>query len=130
MVPIMRGRGAARQLRIGIERNDKPDICEHAEIARFHRKRIEFLTQQLIQIEKLAAFALPSHPRPLLRIVNAMTVKEEKLALPQVCIALVEFVYQTNREFDSAGRAPRRPRRCRVNQSRARNGCSGSWFPR
>src|SRR3954447_1086754 len=68
-------RGAAWKLRVGIERQNISDEWQARQITSFHREGIVSLPQHLIQVKKLAAFALPTHPGTLARIVNAMPVK-------------------------------------------------------
>src|SRR5579885_1224103 len=92
-------RRAARQLRIGIEREDVTDVGQPGEIAGLDRKRIEDLAKHLVQIEQLAAFALPTHPRSFARVVDAMTMEQVKASIGLACILPIEFVDKTDGEI-------------------------------
>src|SRR6185312_11967375 len=95
------GRGAARKLRIGIERNDEADVLNLRKVAHFYWEWIESVPQQLVEIEQLAALALPTHPRALLRIVNTMAVEEIKMAEIQTTVTLVQVVNQLPGKLNS-----------------------------
>src|SRR5438128_892835 len=68
-------RRATRQLRIRIQRQHVFDRGEPRHISRFYREWIKDVAQHLIQVQELATFALPTHPRAFARIIDTMPMK-------------------------------------------------------
>ena len=85
-----RGR-TARKLRVGIERENVADLRKNVEAAGLDGKCVVLADQQLVQVEKLAALALPAHPHSLAHVEDAMAMKEEKAAVFGRCVAGVQI---------------------------------------
>src|SRR5689334_9360830 len=92
-------RASARQLRIGIEGDDKPDALKNLQFANFYREAIVLASEQPVQIKQLAAFSFPTHPRLLSRVVHAVTMEHEKLSCPPAGIFAIEVTYELGTEF-------------------------------
>ena len=80
MAPTMRGRRAARKLRIGVEREDVADLRKHVEAAGLDGEGVVLAHEKLVQVEQLAALSLPAHPNALAHVEDAMAVKEQETA--------------------------------------------------
>ena len=72
-----RGR-AAGKLRVGVEREDVTDLRKDVEPAGLDGEGVVLADQELVEIEELAAFALPAHPHALAHVEDAMAVEKEK----------------------------------------------------
>src|SRR3954469_5589334 len=94
--------GAARQLRVGIECKDKADFREARQIPGLNRERVIRLSEHLVEIEQLASFSLPTHPRTFAGIVDAVAMKQIKPALQVVRILLVQTLDQTHGKIDAS----------------------------
>ncbi len=94
-------RGAARKLRIGIEREHVADVRQAGEIARLHGKRIERIAKEFVEIEQLAAFAFPAHPGAFARIVDAVAVKQIKAAVAFVAVLAIQTFNELNGKIDA-----------------------------
>ena len=57
-------------------------------------------SQEVVQLEQLAAFPLPAHPDALTPVENAMAMQQQKSAVLRGRVFFVEFVDETSREFD------------------------------
>src|ERR1700722_13037170 len=55
-------RGPTRKLRIGVQRNDVPDLVHQMLRPRLDGKAIEVMPQKPIEIEQLSPPSLPAHP--------------------------------------------------------------------
>ena len=72
-------RGIARQLRVGVERDDVADPGQRRRIADHQRKGVARpATQQGVQCGQFAALALMAHPDAFLRIPAARAMEQEK----------------------------------------------------
>ena len=85
-------RGAARQFGVRIQREDEAHSGKQAQITDLHRKAIVVTLDEPIEVEQLAALALPSHPDAFTRIKDAMAVKKREAAKTVGGIFLVESV--------------------------------------
>ena len=88
--------GAAQQLCICIERDDKPNPPKSSAVAhteKFFQLRRGFSDQESIELLELAALALPADPALLALTPRASTMKEKEAACS---IAAIQF-------FDPAG---------------------------
>src|SRR5881397_2259158 len=88
--------GAAQQLCIGIERDDKPNPLESSAVARAEKSfqlRRGFADQESIELLELAALALPADPALLALAPRAPAMKEKEAAYS---VAAIQF-------FDPAG---------------------------
>jgi hypothetical protein len=93
-------RCAARQLRVRVECEYVTDLTQCIQTACFDGECIEFSGQELIEIEKLAALALPTHPNALACAKNAMTVKKNETAASRRAIFCVEFIDKLTGKLD------------------------------
>ena len=99
-------RRAPGQFGIGVERNHEADLGKNREIADLHRKTVVLAAQELIQIEQLAALALPSHPSFFARVVDpvAMEKKERAHILSRNIVRLsssISFEHNATSELSS-----------------------------
>jgi hypothetical protein len=70
-------RGVARQLRVGVERDDVTDVGEQSGVGRRDDEtRIARAAQQAVELLQLAALALPAHPLPLARVPQPLAVEK------------------------------------------------------
>src|SRR5207302_8414520 len=83
-------RGVARQLGIGVERDDIAHPSEERGVASLSDEtRVLSAAQQAVQFAQLAAFSFPTHPFVLTGIPTATTMKQME-ARPVVAVASVE----------------------------------------
>ena len=91
--------GVARQLRVGVQRDDVANTGQRAGVAHdvresLARARLRLAAQQRIQVGELAALALMAHPYPLARIPAARSMEQEegvaRVAVGRRAIARVE----------------------------------------
>ena len=102
MAPIMRCGAAARKLRVGIQRQHIADLGSCASrpaLTETGRRR----GAAVVQIQKLAAFALPAHPGALARIVRRDAGETEETSVRFGGILLgIEIVDEANSQIDAA----------------------------
>src|SRR5271169_2200788 len=67
---------------------------ENREITHLHRETVKLATQQLIQIEQLAALAFPSHPSSLAWVVDAVAMEKEKRSHVFPGVSFIELADQ------------------------------------
>ena len=91
-------RGFARQLRIEIEGDHKLHALNQRKIADLHGKIIGLIQKIAIEVEKLAAFALPAHPDAFGFVENAMAMEMEERALGLRGVFRVQFFDQARAE--------------------------------
>ncbi len=123
-------RRAARQFRIAVERQHKANMREQGEIANLHREAVVLAINQAIEVEQLAALALPAHPDAFARVVDAVPMKKRKRPLARLGILLIELANQSAAELDQRIVFVRRLRRVRHVASAARNADCGLALPR
>src|SRR5579863_1631757 len=70
--------GAGRQLRVEIQSDDVTNVLEQGCIPRLHRELVILIQQEAVEVEKLAAFSLPTHPQLFRRVVLAMPMEMKK----------------------------------------------------
>src|SRR5664279_671712 len=75
-------RGVARQLRVGVERDDVFHPRQKRDVADDERERVSRAAQECVQRRELAALALEAHPDPLLRIPRAWAMEQEERTVP------------------------------------------------
>src|ERR1700741_4913650 len=84
-------RRIARQYRVRVERNYVTDETEPARVADDRRECIpRSAAKELVELSKLPALSLPSHPHILLRIPQTRAVKEKKHILGRVSVPGVQ----------------------------------------
>ncbi len=93
-------RRAPRKLRIGVQRDDVLRVRQRAQVAGLHRKRIKLALEQLVEIQQLAALALPAHPNALARVKDAMAVEQEERSRSCRGIPLIQLVGELNGQID------------------------------
>src|SRR5207244_11544540 len=69
--------GTSREPRVGVERDDVAHVGGR-DGGRGQKARIGRPAEKAIELVKLAALALPSHPRPLARVPEPPTVEEKE----------------------------------------------------
>ena len=72
------GGGAARKLGVGVERDDVADMLQGVEWAGLQGEAVVLVQQEFVEVEELAALALPSHPDALAGVEDAMAMQEEE----------------------------------------------------
>src|ERR671918_351595 len=91
---------AAEQLRIGIQRDDKPDTLESIAIARtekpFQLGR-RFANEESIELLELAALALPADPALLALAPRTPAMKKKEAARS---VAAIQFLYPASHYVD------------------------------
>src|ERR1039457_6593375 len=89
----------ARKLCVGIESQDVANVPKHIDTARFDRKCIGFPGKKRVQVEQLAALALPAHPHSLALIEGSMTVEKKKGTIAARAVFCIQLVDKLDREF-------------------------------
>src|SRR5258705_13916703 len=84
----------ARQLRVRVESDHIFYSAQLALVAGNRGKPIISSQQQIIQVQKLAAFALPAHPYFFAGVETAIAVKQEKCAFPLDRVSAVQLLDQ------------------------------------
>ena len=84
--------GIARQLGIRVEHDHVARAPQRVDVAHLHREAVADTAQQLVQIEQLAALALPSNPSLLARVVGAESVQQIERRVAVGPVALVQFL--------------------------------------
>ncbi len=80
--------GAAREARVGVERDDVADVRRHRRpaIGEWHERRVRSAAEKPVQLLELAALALPTHPLSLALVPDAASVeKKESPSAPRDC---------------------------------------------
>ncbi|MEI9981161.1 MAG: hypothetical protein WDN23_19565 [Edaphobacter sp.] len=83
--------GAAGELGVGVKRDDVTDVVEELERTGFEGKAVVLIEEKFIEVEELAALALPAHPDTLARIEAAMAMEEKEGAAVLAGIFCVEI---------------------------------------
>src|SRR6185312_595528 len=91
---------ARRKLRIRVERDNVTHGAQRIEIADLDGEGIEAALQIFVQVEELAALALPSHPNPLARVEDAMAMKKKKGAVLRIMVASIELSNEAARQIN------------------------------
>src|SRR5579862_3470743 len=86
--------GPGGKLRVQIQRDDVPNVVEKMQITRFDREFVVLMEQETIEVQKLAALSLPSHPEPFVLVVFPMPMKMEQSALLFGRVSLVKVLDQ------------------------------------
>src|ERR1700744_5523975 len=92
--------GSARQLRIGIERDDVLHALQHIQVSSLDWKRIECPYQQFVEIEQFSTLTFPSHPYALACIEDPKAMQQKKCAILWRGIANIEVIDQLNSQVD------------------------------
>ena len=92
--------GAAGKFRVGIKRDDIPHRRQDGEISLLDGKAVVLSAQQLVQVEELAAFALPAHPPLLARVVYPMAMEQEERSHLLVSVFFVQLADQARTQID------------------------------
>src|SRR5262249_29508543 len=66
------------QFGVGIQSKDIAHVGKHGKIAHLDGKTVVLTAEEAIEIHEFAALALPSHPNPLVRVVDPMAMEQEK----------------------------------------------------
>ncbi len=73
------GRGAARQMGVGVEGEDEMDLAEAPQrVGAEGMAGVRRARQQVVQLGELAPLALPTHPDPVHRVPAALAVEQKK----------------------------------------------------
>src|SRR6185437_5293517 len=95
------GSGATRQLRVRVKGDDVLHAGQDGDVAGLDGESVEFSAQIFVEVEKLAALALPAHPDTLARVENTMAVEQkERSAFGRCGVAKVEVVDEGDGEID------------------------------
>src|SRR5580658_4287241 len=94
------GGGAARKLRIRIQRQHVADVLEGFEPPRLDGERIEVAGQKLIQVKQLSALAFPSHPDSLPHIEDSVAMQEDKAPALLRSVFDIKFANELDRKVD------------------------------
>jgi hypothetical protein len=92
--------GAARQLRVGVEGDDVANVAYFAYATCLDRERVECTFEKLVQVEQLAALALPAHPYALACVEGAQTVEECEAAAALPAVTIVQLVDEIDGQLD------------------------------
>src|SRR5271166_1131128 len=79
--PCETRRRTMRELRVGVEGENVPDLRQRVETAGFDGECVELACKQLIQVEQLATLALPTHPHALTRIKDPIPMQHHETAV-------------------------------------------------
>ena len=90
MAPTMQARGVARQLRVGVERDDVLHLRRGSDVSPTTREKrpVGRAAQQRVQVGQFPALALVSHPDAFLGVPAPRAVEEEERA----AVLLVQLV--------------------------------------
>src|SRR6266478_8215813 len=84
----------ARQLRVRVESDHIFYSAQLVLVTSNRGKPIISSEQQIIQVQKLAAFALPAHPYFFAGVEAAIAVKQKKCAFPLEGVAAIQLLDQ------------------------------------
>ena len=94
------GGGAAGELRVGVEGDDEADGVEDFGGAALSGEAVVVAEDELVEVEELAALALPAHPRALAGVEGAVAMEEEKGTAALAGVLAVEVVGEGEGEGD------------------------------
>ena len=95
-------RGFPRQLGVGVERDDVLDVGQCGDVAYDEREAVAApAAQQRVEIRKLAALALVTHPDLFRRVPAARAMEQEESISRARCVPRVQL-------FDSIARTPQK----------------------
>src|ERR1700747_1272198 len=84
----------ARQLRVRVESDHIFYSAQLALVTRDRGKPIVSSQQQIVQVQKLAAFSLPAHPYFFAGVETAIAVKQKECAFPLGRIPAIQLLDQ------------------------------------
>ncbi len=93
-------RGSVRKLRVGVQRDDIADVLEHTQRTGLARKAVVLFFEQPVQVEQLAALALPPHPDSLAGVEGAVPVQQQERPCVASCILPIQIVDCPCRQID------------------------------